>query len=118
MVQSIVNTVQRTIIPPRLSLPNAILVAWLVARTDLPGKRLVDNFMWIAFFLPALPVLLGWILLFDPDYGVVNQALMRWFGATRPGFDIYPFTGIVFAHLASRSIATKYIFLVPAFGNL
>lgn len=118
MLQSVVNTATRTIATEIISLPLAIVVAWLVARTDLPGKRWIDNFMWVAFFLPALPVLLGWILLFDPDYGIVNQALMKGFGVAQPVFDIYTFTGIVFAHLASRSISTKYIFLVPAFRNL
>jgi iron(III) transport system permease protein len=118
MVQSVVNTATRTLATEIISLPLAIGVAWLVARTDLPGKRLIDNFMWIAFFLPALPVLLGWILLFDPDYGIVNQLLMHGLGFAQPVFNIYTFTGIVFAHLASRSISTKYIFLVPAFRNI
>ncbi len=115
---SLLNTATRTIVTEVISLPLAIGVSWLVARSDLPGKRLIDNFMWVAFFLPALPVLLGWILLFDPDYGVVNQFLMKGFGVTQPVFNIYTFTGIVFAHLASRSISAKYIFLVPAFRNI
>lgn len=118
MALSLVNTAMRTIATEVISLPLAIGIAWLVARSDLPGKRLIDNFMWIAFFLPALPVLLGWILLFDPDYGLVNQVLAKTFGVTQPVFNIYTFTGIVFAHLASRSISTKYIFLVPAFRNI
>jgi iron(III) transport system permease protein len=117
-VQSVINTATRTVATEVISLPLAIAIAWLVARTDLPGKRVIDNLMWIAFFLPALPVLLGWILLFDPDYGLVNQLLTKIFGVAQSVFDIYTFTGIVFAHLASRSISTKYIFLVPAFRNL
>src|SRR6185312_14127090 len=118
MWASLLNTATRTIATEVISLPLAIGVSWLVARSDLPGKRLIDNFMWIAFFLPALPVLLGWILLFDPDYGMVNQLLAKGFGITQPVFNIYTFTGIVFAHLASRSISAKYIFLVPAFRNI
>ena len=118
MVQSVVNTATRTLATEVISLPVAVVVAWLVARTDLPGKRLIDNFMWIAFFLPALPVLLGWILLFDPDNGIANQIATRWLGLAEPPFNIYSFSGIVFAHLASRAIATKYIFLVPAFRNI
>jgi iron(III) transport system permease protein len=118
MVQSLVNTATRTVATEIISLPLAVLIAWLVARSDLPGKRLIDNLMWVAFFLPALPVLLGWILLFGPDYGIVNQVLMKGLGFTQPVFDIYSFSGIVFAHLASRSISAKYIFLVPAFRNI
>jgi iron(III) transport system permease protein len=115
--QSIVNTFKIVITLEVVALPTAILIAWLVARTDIPGKRLIDNFFWIAFFLPALPVLLGWIFLFDPDYGVVNALLMNLFDLRDPPFNIYSFWGIIFAHLAARSIAAKYIFMTPAFRN-
>ena len=117
-VQAIINTIDRTAVTETISLPIAILIAWLVARTDIPGKKLIDNFMWMAFFLPAVPVLLGWILLFDPDYGIVNKAAIAVFGLDHAPLDIFSFWGIIFAHLASRSVSAKYIFLVPAFRNI
>jgi iron(III) transport system permease protein len=117
MVQAIINTFKIVVILELVAMPTAILIAWLVARTDIPGKRLIDNFFWIAFFLPTLPVLLGWIFLFDPDYGVVNALLMFAFDLRDPPFNIYSFWGIIFAHLAARSIAAKYIFMTPAFRN-
>ncbi len=117
IVQAILNTFKIVIILEVVAMPTAILIAWLVARTDIPGKKLIDNFFWIAFFLPTLPVLLGWIFLFDPDYGVVNALLMSAFDLRESPFNIYSFWGIIFAHLAARSIAAKYIFLTPAFRN-
>lgn len=117
IVQAIINTFKIVVVLELIAMPTAVLIAWLVARTDIPGKRLIDNFFWIAFFLPTLPVLLGWIFLFDPDYGVVNAVLMSAFALTEPPFNIYSFWGIVFAHLAARSIAAKFIFLSPAFRN-
>lgn len=116
--QAIVNTLKRSFVTEALSIPVAILIAWVLARTDLPGKKLITAFFWIAFFLPPLPVLLGWIFLFDPDKGVANHLAKALFGATEPIFNIYSFSGIIFAHLASRSIAAKVIFLSPAFRNL
>ncbi len=118
MLDAVINTLRRAAITEAISLPLAVVIAWLVARTDIPLKRLIDEFFWIAFFLPALPVLMGWILLFDPDTGVANQFLMRLFDLREAPFDIFTFGGIVFAHLASRSVASKYILLVPAFRNL
>lgn len=115
---SIYNTVKRVIITEIFAFPAALLIVWLVIRTDLPGKQWIENFFWIAFFLPALPVLMGWILLFDPEYGLVNQALVALFGLEKGPFNIYSFSGIVFAHLAARSIAAKFILLAPAFRNL
>jgi iron(III) transport system permease protein len=117
MIQAVTNTFKRVFFTEIFAVPAAVLLAWLVARTDLPGKKLIDNFFWIALFLPSLPVVLGWILLFDPDYGAVNKFFMTQLGFSGPPLDIYSFSGIVFAHLASRSIAAKYIFLVPAFRN-
>jgi iron(III) transport system permease protein len=118
LVPSIVNTFYRVVVTEILSFPVAILIAWAVARTDLPGKKLIDAFFWIAFFLPALPVLMGWILLFDPQYGLANQAWVYLFSVETGPFDIYTFSGIIFAHIAARSVAAKYIFLSPAFRNL
>ncbi len=117
MARAISNTLKRVILTEAISLPAAVLIAWLVARTDIPGKKVIDNFFWIALFLPSLPVVLGWILLLDPGNGIVNKWMMATFGLDRPLLDIYSFWGIVFAHLASRSIAAKYIFLTPAFRN-
>ena len=118
IVQSVSNTFRRVIITEIIAFPAAVLLVWLVTRTDLPGKKLIDAFCWGAFFLPALPVLMGWILLFDPQYGLANQAVKWLFSLNESPFNIYTFSGIVFAHLAARSIAAKYIFLVPAFKNL
>jgi iron(III) transport system permease protein len=117
MLQAIINTLRRVILTEIIALPAAVLLSWLVARTDIPGKRIIDNFFWIALFLPSVPVVLGWIMLFDPGNGLVNTRMISVFGFKGPLLDIYSFSGIVFAHLASRSIAAKYVFLTPAFRN-
>ncbi len=118
LAQSIINTFQRVIVTELIAFPVAIVIAWLLTRTDLPGKKLIENFFWIAFFLPALPVLMGWILLFDPTHGLMNLAWKWAFGVAKGPFDIYSFSGIVFAHIAARSVAAKFIFLAPAFRNM
>ena len=117
MVQAITNTLKRVVLTEVISLPIAVLIAWLVSRTDMPGKKIIDGFFWVAFFLPSLPVVLGWILLFDPDNGLINKWVMSTFGLAMPPFDIYTFWGIIFVHLAARSVSAKYIFLTPAFRN-
>jgi len=44
-----------------LSLPLAILIAWLLARTRLPGRTLFDAFVHLPLVLP--PVAVGYVLL-------------------------------------------------------
>ncbi|MGH7847196.1 MAG: ABC transporter permease, partial [Candidatus Binatia bacterium] len=71
-----------------------------------------------AYFLPTLPVALGWILLLDPKFGLVNQSVMKLTGMQQPPFDIYSYWGIVWVHLMTHGIAIKVMLLTPAFRNL
>lgn len=116
LLTAIWNTIKLTFARQAIAFPVAVLVAWVLARTDLPGSHWLEFLFWVAFFLPALPVTLGWILLFDPKFGLVNQALQPLLGAAP--FNIYGFWGIVWAHLAGGTIAIKIMLLTPAFRNM
>jgi iron(III) transport system permease protein len=118
LVRSVVNTFNRAFVTTAVSLPLAILLAWLVTRTDPPGKRWITACAWVAFFMPTLPIVLGWILLLDPQYGLLNGLMKTLFGLGTSPFNIYSFWGIIFAHLMTKAIAIKFIFLVPAFRNV
>src|SRR5215475_8208739 len=113
---AVANTLAVTVVRQLLSLPLAVLIAWLLARTDLPGRSWLEFAFWAAFFLPTLTVTLSWILLLDPEYGLVNAALARLFG--RGPFDIYSFWGIVWVHVVTGSLTVKVILLTPAFRNM
>lgn len=118
MVQALFNTFKVVLVSESIVFPLGILVTWLMTRTDLPGKELLDLLVWVAFFLPTLPLLMGWIMLLDPSFGLANRLLVRVFGLQSGPFDIYSFWGIVFCHVVGRHVAAAYIFLAPAFRNL
>lgn len=102
-----------------ISLPLAVLISWLIGRTDMPGSAWFEFAFWVSFFLPPLSVLQGWILLLDPQYGLVNQSLRAFFPFQQLGpFDIYTWWGIVFAHLITTSISAKVMLMIPAFRNM
>jgi len=115
---ALVNTFTVTLVRQLISLPLAVLVAWLLARTDLPGRSWIEFAFWAAFFLPPFTVTLSWILLLDPEYGLVNT----WIAAlpfVRSGpFNIYSFWGIVWVHVVTGSLTVKVILLTPAFRNM
>jgi iron(III) transport system permease protein len=73
MRQAAVNTIGLSLARETIALPLAILLAWLIARTDLPGRHFFEFAFWLSFFLPTLTVTLSWILLLDPEYGLINQ---------------------------------------------
>ena len=115
---ALVNTLTITFARQLLSLPLAVFIAWLLARTDLPGGRWLEFAFWAAFFLPPLTVTLSWILLLDPEYGLINTVLAQLPGVGKGPFNIYSFWGIVWVHVITGSLTVKVILLTPAFRNM
>lgn len=118
LLQSIINTGKVVGVTTAISFPLAILISWLLARTDIPGSQWLEFGFWILFFLPALGTTTGWLLLFDPSYGLVNRFLVGIGLFHQPPFNMYSFGGIVFAHLTTYSIAVKVMLMTPAFRSL
>ena len=94
------------------------LVAWLLVRVQIPGKSFIEFSLWLAYFLPSLPVAIGWILLLHKDYGLVNRALMMLPFVKGPVFDIYSVGGILWVHLTLTTIPVMMILLAPALRQL
>ena len=69
------NTLLLILARQLVALPLAVGLAWIIARTDLPGRNWFEFGFWLSFFLPTLTVTLSWILLLSPQYGLVNQVL-------------------------------------------
>lgn len=116
LIDPVWNSVKLLFAIQFVSLPVAVLIAWLLGRTDLPGRGFIEFMFWVTFFLPPLSVTLGWIMLMDPQNGVLNRLLAPILG--QGPFNIYSFAGIVWVHLSSSSIAVKVMLLTPMFRNL
>jgi iron(III) transport system permease protein len=74
-------------------------MAWLVARTDLPGRNIVRALVTASFVTPPFLGAIAWELLAAPNSGLINQ-LYRWlFGLDADSylFNIYTFEGLIFA---------------------
>ncbi len=118
IAEAIYNSFSLAITRQIIATTIGVFLAWLLARTDIPMKRGLEFMFWLSFFLPALPVTLGWILILDPKYGLLNQLLSKLpFIQTAP-FDIYSYWGIVWVHLATTGVSIKVMLLTPAFRNL
>lgn len=96
----------------------AIFFCWVLVRTDMPFKGILEFFFWVNFFLPILPMTMGWILLLDDSYGLINLGIMNLlpFITTAP-FNIYSYGGIIWAHMAF-SVSVRVLILAPAFRNM
>ena len=117
IVKAMTNTVTLAFTRQAIALLIGAFFAWLIARTDMPMKGTLEFFFWLSFFLPALPETMGWILLLDPKYGLMNQGLISLGILSQPIFNIYSFWGIVWAHMGG-TVSVKVMLLAPAFRNL
>lgn len=63
-----------------VSLAVALPTAWLVERTDFPGKRLVFTLMALSTLVPTFFTAMGWVFLLHPRIGVLNRLLYDWTG--------------------------------------
>jgi iron(III) transport system permease protein len=95
-----------------------ILFAWLIARTDMPGGSTFEYLFLVAFFTPALPLTVGWILMLDPQAGLFNRLIAEFpvFGDFR--VNIFSFWGIIWVHLTATSIPIAVILFTPAFRQM
>jgi len=111
---ALTNTFSLAIVRTVITTVLAIFFAWVITRTDTPFKSFIEFMLWLGFFLPALPMTVGWILLLDPRFGVANKWIMDLFDLSKAPLNIYSYWGIVWAHLAF-STSIRFLLLTPAF---
>lgn len=88
------NTVVFSAITLAVALSLALPMAWLVERTDLPGKRVVFTLLTVALLIPGFSVALGWLFLLNPRIGLINLALESLFGLKSAPFNISTLLGM------------------------
>ena len=108
------NTFYLAFVRVAISSAVAIFFAWVVTRTDTPLKGFIEIALWLGFFLPLLPMTMGWILLLDPYNGLINKLLVKVFALAHSPFDIYSYWGIIWCHLAF-STSVRFLLITPAF---
>jgi iron(III) transport system permease protein len=92
--QVILDTTVFSCISLAVALGFGIPAAWLVSRTDLPGKTLLFTLMTIGMLVPGFTSAMGWLFLMHPRIGLVNVFLMRTFGLSQAPFNIASLTGM------------------------
>jgi iron(III) transport system permease protein len=86
LVVSILATIGATLL--------GVLLAWLMARTDVPMARLWRSLLIVPYLIPPFIGAIAWVYLLGP-VGYLNQAYMALTGSDQPFFIIYGQAGIV-----------------------
>jgi len=71
-------------------------MAWLSARTDLPGKRVIRSLMMASFVTPPFLGAFAWVMLAGPNAGVLNKLYRALTGAEDPLVNIFSMPGLIF----------------------
>ncbi len=94
-----------------LSVALALTLAWITIRTNAPFRRIFELTAIIPNILPTLLVAISWVLLLNPDNGLINVVLVRLLHLEKGPFNIYSLPGLIFVE---GLILTPLAFLIIA----
>jgi iron(III) transport system permease protein len=71
-------------------------LAWLTARTDIPGKALIRGLVMASFVTPPFLGAFAWVMLAGPNAGFLNKLWRSLTGAEEALVNIFSMPGLVF----------------------
>jgi iron(III) transport system permease protein len=118
ILRSLWNSVKIGIALQAVALPLGIFISWLLSRTNIHFSSGFEVLFWVSFIMPNIATTFGWMLLLDPNTGLINTWLRDLPLIGGLTFNIYSFWGIIWAHLVSNGISTKVMLMTPAFRRM
>jgi iron(III) transport system permease protein len=95
----------------------ATTLAWLVERTNMPGKIWIYASIPMTLAMPGMLQAMAWVLLFSPRIGFANNFLKWLFDLDEMPFDIYSMTGMIVVE-GLRLVPTAFLMLVPLLRSM
>jgi iron(III) transport system permease protein len=114
VVSAMLNTLWVTIGTTGISVLLGVPLAWLVARTNMPGRKRVKTVTLLPFFTSSLLVGVSWALLLSPEIGLLN-GLFSAIGL--PRFNIFSIGGLIWA-TGLYHVPYMFLFAYPAFQSI
>ena len=90
------------------------ILAWIVARTNTPGKALVELMPLYPILMPPIMKNIAWILLLAPKSGILNGMLQQFFGIQTLVFNAFTMAGMIWV-FGLACVPLGYLFLLPVF---
>jgi len=86
-------------------------LAWVVSRTDMPGRRWFEIFNLVPFFLSPYVGAISWIYLAAPNSGLLQRFLTDYFGVSANWLPLYSLAGVIWV-LALFYTPYVYLFVI------
>ncbi len=109
-----VDTVLLSFVKTVLALALAVLLAWIVARTDTPYRGVLEVLITLPFFIPPILTATAWAMLGNAQVGTINLAWRGLTGGESTLVDVYSWGGVVW-HMMQYSTPFIFLFVVDAF---
>jgi iron(III) transport system permease protein len=90
------------------------LLAWIVARTNTPGKTLVELMPLYPILMPPIMKNIAWILLLAPKSGILNNMTQEFLGIEYKIFNAFSMAGMIWT-FGLACVPLGYLFLLPVF---
>src|SRR5207249_6866312 len=71
-------------------------LAWLTARTDIPGRGLIRGLVLASFVTPPFLGAFAWVMLAGPNAGLLNKLYRSLTGAEGPLLNVFGMPGLIF----------------------
>ena len=71
--QIMLNTLSVSFAAPLMALVIGFIMAWILTRTNVPGRLLFEQLMAVPYYLTPLLGALAWSMLGSPESGFINQ---------------------------------------------
>ncbi|HLC26226.1 MAG TPA: ABC transporter permease subunit [bacterium] len=100
-----------------LGLGLALVMAWLVERTNMPYRGIAFAAIPLTLAIPGVLHAIAWVLLFSPRMGYINRWLMDLFNLSSAPLNTYTLAGMIVLE-ALRVVPTSFLLMVPLFRNM
>ena len=111
------NTVVLSLVKTVLAMGLALLLAWIVARTDTPGRETLEVLITLPFYIPPILTAMAWGMLGTPKGGLINLAWTWLTGRAKPIVNVYSYGGVVW-HMMQYSTPFLFLLMVGAFKSM
>ena len=114
---TLLNTVGLSLVKTVLSMALALFLAWIVARTDTPGRGTLEMLITLPFYIPPILTAVAWGMLATPRGGLINLAWSGLTGSRAPLVNVYSYGGVVW-HMMQYSTPFLFLLIVGAFKSM
>jgi iron(III) transport system permease protein len=111
------NTVVFTVGSILVGITTAVFLAWVLERTNFPGRIIVFSLVMIPMAIPQMIYAIGWLQLLNPTNGIINVPLQALFGLEKGPFNIYSLSGMIIVQGISM-VPTAFLMIAATFSTL